>query len=291
MVPIGSFEGNPDTFRFQSEVDRVPPPPRTPTPRARRLLFKYAGSQKVMLVLGLAFLLIGTLFSVIFGRALPGQIALLISSERVPVTVTEAEVLRNTTINGHHPVRIHFEYEVDGARHESSSSTIDGAVNARVQIALGADGPQPLAERPTSDTDALPTAFFAEVSTIRPEWAQLEGTNYGVFPPWTAFVFLFPTIGLIVFVLAVRSNRREIRAFTRGKPTSGQVVSAGLNRSYTINNRHPYEVRWEFSIDGTTYEGKLSSMKMTALADMHEGSDVVVLYDPNNPKVNTVFLE
>ena len=57
-------------------LDAVPPAPREPSPRARELIFRYQGSQKVLLLVGAIFLAIGVLLSVPMNWGLPSDLAL-----------------------------------------------------------------------------------------------------------------------------------------------------------------------------------------------------------------------
>ena len=90
---------------------------------------------------------------------------------------------------------------------------------------------------------------------------------------------------------AVRSNRREIRAFRDGVPGRGLVTKRAEDTSTTVNGRHPFEIHWEFQVDGVTYKGKLSHMERFKIESAFPEDEVTVLYDPRDPKINTVWLE
>jgi hypothetical protein len=104
-------------------------------------------------------------------------------------------------------------------------------------------------------------------------------------------LFLFPAVGGLLVLLAVRSNRREIRAFVHGTPTLARVVYAGDDLSTTVNGRHPYKVAWEFRVEGDVYEGSLTSMKLLELEPFGKAREVAVLYDPADPSCNTLYVE
>jgi hypothetical protein len=130
-----------------------------------------------------------------------------------------------------------------------------------------------------------------EVAPFHPAWARVSGTTRSWTGYFGLFTVLFPSIGALVLVTAIRSRRRAIRAFTRGTPTVAKVVFSGQDRSVHINGRHPFQVVWQFQVDGKTYEGSVSSMDVFLIQPLSEATELIVLYDPADPRANTVFLE
>src|SRR5438128_1675840 len=106
-------------------LDAVPPAPREPSPRARELIFRYQGSQKVLLLVGAIFLAIGVLLSVPMNWGLPSDLALSVGGRPMRARVISRELNRSVTINGRHPTEIRFAYTVDGQRFTGRSSTMD----------------------------------------------------------------------------------------------------------------------------------------------------------------------
>jgi len=290
-VQVGEIQANQrDAERV---LDAVPPAPRVPSERAKRMLFKYQGGAKVMLILGIVFTLTGLPFVLIFCRALPGQIALALSSRETPASVTAPELQTNVSVNGRNPTLIAFTYELDGETYEGECSTLDSAVIRRAQGALGGL----MITRKTGETDGVgaateqvPLTLTARYSPLNPRWAALAGTSYGFFPPWTAFVLLFPGIGLLMLIVTHRAHKRQRVAFVRGSVTLGEVTEAGYDLNTTMNGRHPFRVRWQFEALGQRYTGKLSNMDSAELAEFPAGQAVAVLYEPENPKRNTLWI-
>lgn len=246
-----------------STLAAVPPPPREPSPRARKLIYAYAGSQAVLLLVGAIFFLVGAPLSLIFCRSLPGELALTVLGTPASATVESTRLQTNVRVNGVHPTEVVFTF--DGHRVESST------------LEPGGLGP--------GATAAI------EYVPGKPEWARLRGGSYGTFPVWVGFVLLFPLVGAVLVAGAVRSNRREIRAFRDGHATSGRVTNVGLDRSVRVNGRHPLKVDWTFEVLGRQFEGSLSSLDPEQLRDFRSGDQVTVLYDPDQPKVNTVWVD
>jgi hypothetical protein len=247
----------------------VPQPPRTPSARARRLIFAYQGGPKVILLVGTTFLAIGSLFAVIFAGQIPSDLAIALSGREASGRVVSAELDLSTRVNGRHPTRVLFTYDFDGREHEAESS----GLNARL-LALVPNESVPI-----------------EVAAIHPAWARVSGTTRS----WTGYLglltLLFPLIGGALPVGAVRSRRRAIRAFTLGTPAQARVVFTGLDTTIRMNGRHPFKVVWQFQVDDRTYEGSVSSMDSFLIEPLTRAAELVILYDPANPRVNTVFLD
>lgn len=268
----GQPAGAPGDWRgaYREAFERVPRPPRAPTPLARDLIFAYQGTQAVLRIIGIIFLAIGIIFPAIFAGGVPVDIALSLAGSRVQGTAISAELNRNVKINGRRPMRITFRYEIDGRTYQGDSSTLDS------QIITAA---YPGASIPI---EALPWA---------PGWARIPGTTYSTFGYVGLFTLIFPAVGGGLLFAAVRSNRREIRAYRRGLPTQGLVVKKGYDTSTKINGRHPFEVVWELQVDGQTYKGSLSHMNRELLERAIPSNEITVLYDPADPSANTVWIE
>jgi hypothetical protein len=58
-----------------------------------------------------------------------------------------------------------------------------------------------------------------------------------------------------------------------------------------MNGRNPLVVRWEFTVEGRASKGSLSSMKLPLIEPLMQQKELTVLYVPDNPRVNTVYLD
>lgn len=265
QAPSGDWRGS-----YRQAYDRAPPPPRRPTESARRLIFAYTGSQAVKRFVGIAFVGMGLLFSVIFCWGLPVDVAISIAGKRAEGTVVKAELQRNVEVNDRHPTLITFRYRIGSAWHEGASSTLNGAVIA--QATAGA---------------TIPLEVYPDVAG----WARVRGSTYCTFGYLGLFTAIFPVVGMGLVFFAVRSNQREVRAFRRGLPATGLVIKKGEDTTTSVNDRHPFEVVWQFQVDGITYQGSLSNMDRALLERAVPGNEVTVLYDPRDPKVNTIWVD
>lgn len=241
-------------------IDEVPPAPR-------RLALGYAGRRGIVLGVGMGFLAIGLLLSVLFAWGLPVDVAIALSPGETTGTVLDARVNRRAKFDGVHPSTVRYEYEVDGVRWR-----------------VGYDA---LIAPPPSGR-----AITIEYAAALPGWSRIAGTCRTRFP-WfvVAFVLFFPVFGAGMIIRSVRANRREVRAFTFGRPVLARVTFRGQDESTALNGRHPFMIRWEFwGPSGEVFEGALTSMKLLELQAFGQADEVVVLYDPTDPRCNALYV-
>ena len=105
-----------------------------------------------------------------------------------------------------------------------------------------------------------------------------------------SWLVLFPIIGCWLTFYAVRSNRREIHAFRDGTAVLARVSFTGYDTSTSVNHRHPFKLGWQFDVRGKMFEGSITSMEKSELEDFAAGKEVVVLYAPENPAINTLWV-
>ena len=246
----------------------VPPAPREPSPRARRLVYRYAGSQFVLLLVGAIFLAIGVPMGAVFCWYVPAEVALDLIGKAGTAQVVSAEIDGRTVINGHNPRRIVFKLEAGGGAVEGDSLSTDERFDK-------------LSPGDTVEVDYVPG---------HPVWARVRGSRFSLFGYFGLFVLIFPGVGGALLFFAVRSNRREIRAFRFGTPAMAKVTFAGPDTSTTMNGRHPFQVVWSLERNGEKYEGSISSMDPTELEGYAQSQELVVLYDPENPAINTLWV-
>lgn len=101
-------------------------------------------------------------------------------------------------------------------------------------------------------------------------------------------------IGLILIVITipflwslVDGLPTDIVLSLTSNQATGKVTGHHIVEHVKINDEHPLAVAYEYEISGT----KLSNMKRETLEKALPSSEVTVLYDIHDPKVNTVWLE
>jgi hypothetical protein len=247
----------------------VPSPPRRPGQRARKLIFGYQAGQKVFGLVGLIFLIVGLPFVAIFAGQVPSDLTLAVTGRPATGRVVVADLDRSTTVNGRHPTEVRFTYSVGDRSYEARSSALDEQL-----VALAPND-----------------AVAIEVASVRPAWARVSGTTRSWTGYFGLFTLIFPLLGASLLVIGIRARRRAIRAFTFGMPVVARVVQSGLDTSVRINGRHPFQVVWQFQIEGETYEGKVSSMDSFLIEPLAQATELIVLHDRDDPRVSTVFID
>ena len=249
----------------------VPSAPRTPSPRAKDLVFRYQGTHFVLLLMGMIFTLVGSIMSLVFCWGLPADLCLGVGASRtVGARILETDTNRSVTINGVRPTRITFAYRAEGADRTSEVSTTDR------QLAAAAKQGDPVE---------------VEICALHSGWARLPGTHVSLLGVYGLFILLFPGLGLGFLTYAIRGRSRRIRAFVQGDATQGEVTFKGPDRSVRVNGRYPTMVEWTFTVNGERHTGRISTLSPAALDGVHEKDPVVVLYDAADPRVNTLFVE
>jgi hypothetical protein len=217
------------------------------------------------------FFALGVLMMIPLLWGLPSDLAIVVGKHVVP-----GQVLRvgkaSYSVNRRTPARIHYRYQYAGNEYESYSDAFD---------------PQDIGLTEEPPTDAT---LNVQVSGLWPGCSRLEGTHNWVVGPLGLVFLLFPLLGGSLLFFSIRSNRREIRAFVHGVPITAKVVSVGEDRSTTINGRHPLQIAWEFRMNDEVYSGSLSTMLHLDLEEFLAAQEIVVLYDPGRPEINTLFI-
>ncbi len=181
-------------------------------------------------------------------------------------TVVSAEWNPNTKILGQHPSRVRYEYVAGGITRRGEHEAL---------IAPPARG----------------TGIAIEYASFAPDWSRIEGSTYASLGYFALFPLLFPALGAAMLFFTVRPNRREMRAFIHGLPVLARVTFRGQDESTSFNGRHPFMIRWEFrGPTGEVFEGSLTSMKLLELEPFGLAEQIVVLYDPADPRCNTLYV-
>ncbi len=255
---------------YRDGYERVPRPPRKPSPLAQDLIYGYQGTQNALRWVGGILLLLVLPLILFFGDGMLTDITLAIAGKPAMATVTGTRTITNVEVNDRHPIEIKYDYMISGDKYAGMSYT------TRSEILSEA---------------AIGSSITIEILPSAPSWSRVKDTTSSKMGMGVLFFFLFPLIGGGMFGGAVRSNRREIRAFRDGMATKGLVVKRGPDETTEINGKNPHEVVWEFQVDGTSYKGKLSHMNSAILDRALPDNEVTVLYDSKDPRVNTVWIE
>jgi len=254
----------------------VPPPPRTPSESARRLLLSFRGSTRAFLLIGLVFTLVGAavLFTVVPALVADAVIGLSGASTTGTVVAVETDESRarhhRGEAEGEPALALRVRYTVDGEERENTSWTYDaerfGALAAGAQVPV-------------------------EYASFAPGLARVEGTTRNLLGAIGWVVLVFPVLGPPLLLSALRTRRTRRRLYREGRAADASVEYVGVDRTVaTKGGRHPYVVRYRFRVDGAEYQGSFSDLEEAALAPF-QGDAIVVLYDPAAPEVNVPYVE
>jgi Protein of unknown function (DUF3592) len=114
-------------------------------------------------------------------------------------------------------------------------------------------------------------------------------------PQWVvsvAFLSLgavFAAVGLALGWRRIASLRRRDSLRKHGRPATGTIVSAEPNASVRVNRRHPWFVRYEYNVEGVSYQGTESTFDLPR--KLEPGAQIGIRYDGEDPRRNTLDLQ
>ena len=110
---------------------------------------------------------------------------------------------------------------------------------------------------------------------------RIKGLRRSPSPVWTAFVFVFPAIGLGVVAYLVRQSLRQHRLLRRGRIAIAELGACRAT-SVEVNDQRVYEYPYAFAAaDGSAAAGRHRTHKTRGLPA--GGGRLPVLYLPESP--------
>ncbi len=140
----------------------------------------------------------------------------------------------------------------------------------------------------TGNTHAVGNQLPIYYKADEPEISEAEGLRRSTFGGgFTLFVWIFPIIGTIMFVLSIKKVILQIQILKVGELAEGKFLHQEATNT-RINNQTVYKLFFEFTAnDGKTYQAIAKTHKTYRLMD--EEFEKLV-YDPVNPS-NAVVLD
>jgi len=228
---------------------RFPPAPRR-VPLSLRILALVGGPAQI----GWAVFGFASIFLWTFGgnAELPMLGDLALTSGRV-TSVKETGASENKT-------RVwanRYEYSVIGQRFEGVSYSTGSRVAAGDPVVV-------------------------QYRTADPSQSRIEGMRRKMFGSGAFLVIIFPSVGIVILIIATRIGLRRARLLKDGILTSGKLTGSRPTNT-RINNRTVYELTFAF----TTYDGRACEAKArTSRTERLEDEEYEpLLYDPLRPQV------
>ena len=243
-------------------LNEVPPAPRTPSEEARFLVLGERGPHGHRKLAGLAALVLGAVLVVVFCWGLPVDVAITLGPRTCGGTLLDAE--RSPGLLGG-STKVRFQYEAGGTRWTGE------AVSSAIRP--GQAGP-----------------IEVEYAALNPAWGRPARGTYAPFGYLGGLSLLVPLAGGCLLLAALRGQRRGARVFTHGFPALARVTFRGQDHAVKVDGRHPFLIRWEFMAGDRVCKGSLRSVELLDVKAFGEAEQVVVLYDPADPRANTLFV-
>jgi hypothetical protein len=107
-------------------------------------------------------------------------------------------------------------------------------------------------------------------------------------PRWVlgvAFLIIgagFAAVGMTLGWRRVALLRRGEALRKYGRPTTGMITSVEQNASVRVNRRHPWIVRYDYSVGGMQYHGTESTFDVPV--GLEPGAQVGIRYDGEDPR-------
>jgi len=156
-----------------------------------------------------------------------------------------------------------------------------------------------LGEPPPPPPRVLPKGF-----EFRQKWSRNVGTLAGCGLILIASLFfvaalkarsfaamvplLFMLAGVSLFWHGWRTACGILKAYRKGVVVEGEVVEVRLDKTQSINQRHPWVMTYHFPVGNELVEGSITSFN-SVLGTRGGGQPLWVLYVPDDPTQNTIY--
>jgi hypothetical protein len=94
--------------------------------------------------------------------------------------------------------------------------------------------------------------------------------------------------GLPILIWRYRQAQRTLEVLRMGEVALGTIVDVREDYLIRVNRRHPWTIRYRFSVLGEELEGKTTTLRTPGLKQQ-PGQPVHVLYLEHNPTQNTIY--
>jgi hypothetical protein len=94
--------------------------------------------------------------------------------------------------------------------------------------------------------------------------------------------------GAGVFIWRYQQAQKVVYVLRDGEAARGQVLELQENVSVSIDEHHPWEIRYQFLVDGLDHEGHVTTLNPPG-PELQVGKAVCVLYLPADASWNSIY--
>jgi membrane protein implicated in regulation of membrane protease activity len=116
----------------------------------------------------------------------------------------------------------------------------------------------------------------------------IAGVTAFVGIPFFLLGVILLAIGGWMFIGQYKDAQKLVHALRTGEATHGRIVEVQENHAVQVNGRNPWSIRYQFEVNGHSYEGTVSTLN--AVGDqLREGETAWVLYLPTAPQWSSIY--
>jgi hypothetical protein len=115
-----------------------------------------------------------------------------------------------------------------------------------------------------------------------------NGPSGGEFAGLFFFLSIFFVVGGLISFFGFRQAFRRKKALSQGVARPGFIDIVTRDRTTSVNDEHPYLVKYSFEVDGTPQEGSKSTFNQQVLAH-YPGEPIWVVAVPGQPSCNAIW--
>jgi hypothetical protein len=106
--------------------------------------------------------------------------------------------------------------------------------------------------------------------------------------PFLGLGLIFLAGGITAGIRRVRTARQQVNILQMGEAVEGHITQMDENRHVLVNGRHPWNIRYQFELNGQTYEGQVETLNVPG-ATLAPGKRACILYLPQSPERNVLY--
>jgi hypothetical protein len=106
--------------------------------------------------------------------------------------------------------------------------------------------------------------------------------------PFAGLGIAFLAAGLPLLIWRHQRAQRTLEVLRTGEAALGTIMDVYENHHISVNNRHPWVIRYRFSVLGEEREGKATTLRTPGL-EQRSGQPVYILYLKDDPGQNTIY--